>query len=82
MGIQADGRFVEDDDPRFGEQGVRDADALTKAFRELPDESAGGAAGEVAVIHDLADALADARGVDILEAGPECKVLFDAHVFR
>ena len=46
MGIQSDGGFVEDDDLRFGEEGVRDTDALTETFRELPDEPAGGAAVE------------------------------------
>ena len=78
MRVQADGGFVQDHDPRLGEEGVRDADALTEAFRELADEPAGGAAGEVAVVHDLADALVHARGVDVLEPGAEREVFLDA----
>ena len=32
MGIQADGWFIEDDDPRFGQQCVGDTHALTEAL--------------------------------------------------
>ena len=78
--VEADGRFVQDDDARFGEQRVGDPDALAEALGELPDQAAGGAAGEVAVIHDLADAFVHARGVHVLEAGAEREVFLDAKV--
>ena len=72
-------RFIQDQHRRRGQQSVRQADALAIAFRQGADDLPMHVV-EPAAFEDVANPFPPPPAVNALDAGPEAKILVDAHV--
>src|SRR6266404_262650 len=77
--IEADRRLVEDEDGRVVDEGLREADALAKAFREVAEEPVADGR-EAAELHDAVDGVLDRGFRHALDAGDEAQVRLGRHV--
>ncbi len=79
VGIEADGRFVEDEQIRVMNQGVSESDPLFLAFGEGADQ---GAFFFLQVTHfeHISDAVLDFRAFNAFERGSVAEVFMDPHI--
>ena len=76
--VEADGRFVQNDQFRLMHQRVRQTDALPVAFRKLADDAAAHVR-QAALLHHRRDALAGTPPAEALEPRAEFQVFPHAH---
>src|SRR5690348_900649 len=79
LGIEADGRLVENDDVRIVHERLGDADALLVAARKALDEFVA-ALGEICFGHGVVNARAALFGRDVFNASDEIEIGFHAHI--
>ena len=79
FGVEAGGRFVEDEELGVWEEHAAKAEALAHAFAEFVD-GAVGEGGEVGEVEDLFDAGAALGAAEAVGAGEEVEVFEDVHV--